>query len=63
MRHLQSFGTATELQIRLPVVDRLRLLITGQLVIGMAHYTDQKFNVMKDRTDGRLPTQWLDKQP
>lgn len=63
MRSLQSFGAATELQIRLPVVDRLRLLITGRLVIGMTHYTDQKFNVMKDRTDGRYPTQWLDKQP
>lgn len=50
----------TELRLDLPILDRVRLLLTGRLHISMTHYADVRFDNMKNRTDLRFPAPWAE---
>lgn len=48
----------TTVRMEFDILDRLRILVGGRIHVDLTHYTDKPFDVMKSRTDTRIPAPW-----
>lgn len=48
----------TTVRLEFGVADRLRILCGGRVNVDLTHYADRRFDVMKSRTDLRIPAPW-----
>lgn len=48
----------TEVRLQFSVMDRLRILFSGRVHVDLTHYADQPIDVMKSRSDLRIPAPW-----